>query len=92
MSTQGDRQASWRTISGTSTTYAGDQMAAMATELEAHSLPVPDTIAGRMVAWLQLRLGSSDDNLNNLLVAWAESEGAYNSSSIGSFEPTPGPE
>jgi hypothetical protein len=87
----GARQASWRTISGTSDIITGDQMAAQAAELEAHSLPVPDTITGRTIAWLQLRLSSADDNLSNLLAAWAEAEGAANASSIGSLEPTPEP-
>jgi hypothetical protein len=40
---------------------------------------------------LLLRLGSSDDNLNNLMAAWAEAEGVYKTSSIGAFEPTPPP-
>jgi hypothetical protein len=43
---QGDRQASFRTIGGTATSYNGDSMAAMAVELEAAELSVPTTFNG----------------------------------------------
>ena len=84
--TQERRHASFRAISGTSSTYEGDAMAAMALELEAAELPVPSTFNGRLLAWLQLRLSSSDDNLPNLMAAFAEAEGAHNWASVGTFE------
>jgi hypothetical protein len=84
-SQQGLRQSSWKAISGTATTYGGDAMAAMAAELEAAMLPVPDGFNGRMIPWLQCRLTSDSTNINDLLAEWAAAEGAANASSIGSF-------
>jgi hypothetical protein len=62
-------------------------MLAMQTELAAALLPVPDTYNGRLVAWLQLRLSSTDPNLAGLMQAFAEANGAQNWSSLGSFPP-----
>jgi hypothetical protein len=86
---QGLRHAAFRAISGTAGTFAGDQMAAMKTELEAHSITVPPDFNGRLIAWLQLRLDSSNSDLNGLLVEWARAEGVDQADAIGSFDPTP---
>ena len=48
---------------------------------------MPDTYNGCMIAWLQLRLTSEDDNLPGLMQAFAEAEGAHNWSSVGAFDP-----
>ena len=86
---QASRHAAFRAISGTAGTLGGDQMAAMKTELEAHSTPVPPDFHGRLIAWLQLRLNSSNSDLNGLLVEWARAEGVDDAGVIGSFDPTP---
>jgi hypothetical protein len=90
MSTQqGLRQASFRAIGGTTGTYDGDAMAAIATELEAAEIAVPPDYNGRLIAWLQLRLSSSDPGLNGLMQAFAEAHDAFNWASLGSFDPLP---
>lgn len=81
------RQASYRAIGGTVSTYSGDAMAAMAAELEAAEIAVPATFNGRQIAWLQLRTGSSSNNINMLMQQFAEDNGAYNWSSMGTFDP-----
>ena len=91
MSQQGLRQASYRAIGSTAGTHNGDAMAAMAAELTAHSQAVPATFNGRTIAWLQLRLGSSKTSISDLGAEWAAAESADKMSSIGSFDPTPGP-
>lgn len=91
MSQQGLRQASFQAIhGGTGREYNGDAMLAMRTELEAASLAVPADYNGRMIAWLQFRLSSSDDNLPGLMAAFAAAYGADNWSSLGSFAPVGG--
>ena len=62
-------------------------LAAMAVELEAQELTVPTDINGRMIAWLQLRLDTSDTNLAGLMAAFAAANGADNWTSMGSFPP-----
>jgi hypothetical protein len=89
MTTQGDRHSSFRAIGGGTGGFGGDAMTAMATELEAAELDVPETFNGLMVAWLQLRLTSSDDNLPGLLRAFAEQESASHWSGVGDFDPLP---
>jgi hypothetical protein len=85
----GLRQASFRAIHGQAADrpYNADALLAMQTELELAELPVPSTYNGRMIAWLQLRLSSSDDNLPGLMQAFAEVNGATNWASLGSFSP-----
>ena len=85
---QGLRQASFRAIGSTAGAYEGDAMAAMAAELTAAELDVPTTFNGLVIAWLQYRLNSSRSNVNDLLAAWAEAEGADKVSAIGSFDAT----
>ncbi len=83
------RHAAFRAISGTAGTLGGDQMAAMKVELEAHSLTVPPNFYDRLVAWLQLRLNSSNSDLDGLLTEWARAEGVDDAGLIGAFGPTP---
>ena len=83
------RHTAFRAISGTAGTFVADQMAAMKTELEAHSITVPPDFDSRLIAWLQLRLNSSNSNRHGLLVEWARAEGVDDAGLIGSFDPTP---
>ena len=85
MSQQGLRQASFRDIGGTASTYEDDARAAF--EAEA-TIPAGATFNEAMMLWLQERLGSSAANINDLLAEWAAAEGAANASSIGSFDPS----
>ena len=65
-----NQQISFRAISGTTRSWNSDAMAAMAIELTAAPLSVPAKLNGRMIRWLQFRLGSSSTNLESLLAAW----------------------
>ena len=88
MSQQGLRQASFRAIhAGTGRDYNGDAMAAMRVELEAAEVAVPADLNGRTIAWLQLRLESTDQNLPGLMAAFAAANGADKWSSLGAFDP-----
>jgi hypothetical protein len=89
VSQQGLRQASFRAIHGESgdRPYNADAMLAMKTELEAASITVPDTYNGRLLAWLQLRLDSTNPNLSGLMAGFAAANGADNWSALGSFDP-----
>jgi len=84
---QGKKHASFRAISGTSGTFNGDAMAAMAVELTAAGRNVPATFNGRMIAWLKLRTGSTDSNINQLMVRFAKQHGARNWDRLGEFPP-----
>jgi hypothetical protein len=79
---QGDRQASFRTIGSGTSDYNGDALAAFAAEA---TIPAGATFNGALIAWLQERLGSSDDNLPNLMAAFAAEQGAGSWGSVGSF-------
>ena len=93
MSQQGARQASFQAIhGGPGGTYTHDAMEAMATELEAAVIAVPATHGGRMIAWLQLRLDTTDSNLGGLMAAFAALHNADRWSALGSFDPMPPPE
>jgi len=67
---QGDQQEFFRGISGTSTVYNGDALAAFqaqgATENE---------YDGAFIEWLQIRTGSSKTNVNDLMAEFAEQYG-----------------
>lgn len=84
MTQQNLRQTSFRAISGTEGTYDEDSRAAFATE----ALVFPgDTYNEAWIKWLQVRLDSTDENLPNLMAAFATLQGATNWSSVGSFAP-----
>ena len=61
------KQASIRTITGTTNTYNGDWLALF----DAASI-ASGSFNGRMIAWLQGETGSSKTNINDLQAAYAE--------------------
>lgn len=77
MTNQGDRQDFFRAISGTSTDYNGDFLAAAATE------SFTGEFNGVFVQWLQDRTGSSATNLDGLKQEFAELAGTHNWESTG---------
>lgn len=77
MTNQGDRQDFFRAISGTSTDYNGDFLAAAATE------GFTGEFNGVFIQWLQDRTGSSATNLDGLKQEFAELAGAHNWESTG---------
>lgn len=84
MSQQGLRQASARVQSGfaTATNYNEDLLRLF----DAESVP-EGTFNERQLRFINARMGASYTNLNEAMQAFAESYGAYNWSSLGSFVP-----
>lgn len=83
MSNQGDRQASFRAISGKELDYNGDAIAACLAQGATLS-----NFEGAMIQWLQIRTGSSLDDLNGLLYTFAAQNGAGSWHELGSFNST----
>lgn len=81
MSNQGLQQQSVRTITGTSLTYEGDWLALF----DAAAIPAGD-FNGRLLAWINVKLSTSYTNLPQAQQALAENQGAYNFSSMGTFD------
>jgi hypothetical protein len=91
MSQQGLRQASIRAVTGTSETYNGDWHALF----DLAGIPAGE-FNGRMLSWVNGKLGTSHTSLSSALQALAVANGAYNFSSMGTFDaggsgPTPTP-
>jgi hypothetical protein len=84
VSQQGRRQTSFRAIHGQPGERPYNADARLAFEAEA-TIPAGSTYNEAMILWLQTRLGSADDNLANLMQAFAEANGAVNWSSLGTF-------
>lgn len=82
MTQQGLRQESFRIISGTSTDYNGDSLAAFIVEGA-----TSDTYDGAFIEWLQIRTGSTGDNINDLKQLFAIQQGAHNWDAVGLFIP-----
>jgi len=80
MTNQGNRHQSFRDISGTSLDYNGDSYAAFIADGASG-----DTYNGAFISWLQIKLTSTDDNLPNLMQAFAESQGASSWDEMGTF-------
>lgn len=83
MSQQGLRQASVRAVTGTTETYEGDW----------HALFDQAGIADgmfdeRLLRWINLKLTAEYTDVNEAMQALATSEGAYNFSSLGTFDAT----
>jgi hypothetical protein len=57
---------------------------AFRTELEA---AMQTTAHGMLIAWLQLRLDSTEENLPALMAAFAAANGAQDWASLGEFPP-----
>lgn len=81
-SQQGSRQASARTIAGTTDTVSGDLRAMF--EAEA-TIPAGSTFNGAFLLWLNDRTGASDTNINDAMQRFAATESAHNWSSLGTF-------
>lgn len=88
MSQQGLRQASVRAVTGSAETYEGDwhrlfDLAGIA----------EGTFNGRLLAWINLRLSAAYTEVNSAMQALADEFGAFNFSSLGTFNAaTPGGE
>lgn len=83
---QGDRQASVRAVTGTSYTYEGDW----------HALFDQTGIAagdfnGRLLAWINQRLGSTFSNLPSAQAGFAINQGAKSWGELGTFTASSGP-
>lgn len=97
MSQQGLRQASVRARTGSAETYEGDWHRLFTldgiTQGNTDSLGIfrPATFNSRFLLWINLKLGTSYTNLPEAMQALAASFGAYNFSSLGTFDATIGP-
>ena len=86
MSQQGYRQASVRAVTGTSGDYNSDWMA-----LFDQAGIAPGDFDGRFLQWLNLKLSAAYVNLPEAMQALATANGAYNWSSLGTFDASIGP-
>lgn len=84
MSQQGARQASVRAVTGTTLDYNGDWSALF----DLYAIPQGDW-NGRMLAWINAALAKSYTNLPDAMQAFAQDQGAYNWSSLGTFVTNP---
>lgn len=85
MTQQGDRQASVRAVTGTAGTYEGDWEKLF----DLAGIPAGD-FNGRMLAWVNLKLSSAYAEINGALQALATASGAFNFSSLGTFDASTG--
>jgi hypothetical protein len=81
MTNQGARQQSVRDVTGTALDYNGDWHALF----DLAGIPAGD-FNGRLLAWINGRLGVTYPDLPGAMQAFAESQGAYNWSSMGTFD------
>lgn len=79
---QGLRQASVRVVTGTTNDYNGDFSALFT---GAGIADGPD-FNGRLLAWVNLKLTAAYTDLGSALNALATANGAYNWSSLGTFD------
>lgn len=84
---QGLRQASVRAVTGTLNDYNGDFSALFT---GAGIADGPD-FNGRLLAWVNLKLSAAYTDLGGALDALATANGAYNWSSLGTFDASIGP-
>jgi hypothetical protein len=82
MSNDSARQASVRAVAGTAYDYNADWHA-----LFDSAAVSAGTFSERMLAYINTSLGASHTNVNSAMQAYAESQGAYNWSSMGTFTP-----
>lgn len=80
---QESRHASYRAISGTTDTYNGDALAAMAVDGFSSG-----TFNGRQIAWLQEKTGSDATNINDLRALYAQQSGVDRWDAVTSFGAT----
>lgn len=81
MSQQGLRQASVRAVTGTALTYEGDFHALFT----GAGIPAGE-FNGRFLQWINAKLSASYADLPGAMQALAASAGAYNYSSLGTFD------
>lgn len=86
MSQQGLRQASVRAVTGSAETYEGDWHRLF----DLAGIPA-GTFDGRMLAWISLKLSVAFTELNGAMQALADYGGAFNFSSLGTFDASVGP-
>lgn len=97
MSQQSLRQASIRAVTGTALTYEGDWHALFTMDgissgfTDSQGVFRPATYDERLLAWINLKLSASYVNLPEAQQALANYAGAFNFSSIGTFDPSVGP-
>lgn len=84
MSQAGYRQASVRAVTGSAETYEGDWH-----RLFDQAGIRQEQFNGRMLLWINLMMGRTYINLPEAMQAFAESRGAANFSSLGTFIPAP---
>lgn len=85
MSQQGLRQASVRAVTGTAETYEGDWHALF----DQAEIP-PGDFNGRMLQWVNLKLETAFGHLGEAMHALALAYGAFNFSSLGTFDASTG--
>ncbi len=81
---QGLRQASVRAVTGTNLGYNGDFMS-----LFAQAGITSGDFNGQMLAWINLLLGTTYDNLPGAMAAFAIANNATNFASVGTFNADP---
>jgi len=85
MSQQGYRQASVRAVTGTTEAYEGDWHALFTLA------GIPDgDFDGRFLAWINIKLSAAFTEINGAMQALADAYGAYNFSSLGTFDASTG--
>lgn len=77
---QGDQQASVRAVTGTAYDYNGDWHALF----DGAGIAAGD-FNGRLLTWINLKLGTSYNNLPGAMAAFATANGATNFGSVGTF-------
>ena len=78
---QGDRQAILRASTGKAFDHNGDWLA----RFDAAGVNANGCFNGRLLAYINLKLGTTYDNLPGAMAAFATANGATNFSSITSF-------
>jgi hypothetical protein len=81
MTNQGDRQQSVRDVTGTTFPYNGDWHALF----DSASVPL-GTYNERLLAWINLYMGTSFTNTTDAMQAFAEDQGYYDWDSMGDFD------
>jgi hypothetical protein len=85
MSQQGLRQASVRAVTGTAESYEGDWHALFT------AADIPEgPFNGRFLQWINLKLSAAYTEINGAMQALADYAGAYNFSSLGTFDASTG--
>lgn len=81
MTAQGDRQASVRAVSGSTSTYEGDWLALF----DGAGIAAGD-FNGRFLSWINLKLSASFTEINGAMAALAAFFGIADFGSLGTFD------